>query len=109
MPKCKSCHTQNNLGTKVCKSCGTAILIEEGYGCPKCSTVNGPFAKNCKNCGTDLKKKQSSNLSKRKVSKKPKRNQTKGFISILISFSKVAIISLAVLISLLVLIILLFE
>lgn len=65
MPTCLSCNTDNSLERKVCKSCGQALVIEEGKACSCCGTINGPFAKKCRKCSEALgrnRKKNNSNV-----------------------------------------------
>ncbi len=47
---CSSCGTQNEVGRKFCRECGTRLAT----GCPNCGAQNPPDAKFCGECGTAL-------------------------------------------------------
>ncbi len=48
--RCSSCGTENEVGRKFCRECGTRLAA----GCPSCGAPNPSDAKFCGECGTPL-------------------------------------------------------
>jgi class 3 adenylate cyclase/tetratricopeptide (TPR) repeat protein len=47
---CASCGTNNEVGRKFCKECGSALVVV----CPECTSANAPDSKFCGECGAAL-------------------------------------------------------